>query len=134
MATRTQVTGWIGWIWFAGMMMIMVGVFNAIAGLSALFKGNLYVPTRNQLLVFNLTGWGWIHLLLGILLVVVGVCLVTGQTWARVVAIILVLLNAIEHMLFIPAYPWWSLLVIAIDVLVLYALIVHGEEAKVLGA
>lgn len=132
MVQDRQVSGWVGWIWFAAMMMILVGVFNLIAGLFALFNGDFYVQTRNQVLLFNLSGWGWIHLILGILLIIVGVALTVGQPWARVAAIVIVLLNAIEQMIFFPTYPWWSLLVIAIDVLVLYALIVHGREAEAL--
>lgn len=127
-----QVTGWVGWIWFAAIMMILVGVFNLIVGLFALLNGDFYVQTRNQVVMFNLTGWGWLHLILGILLIVVGAALTVGQTWARITAIIIVALNAIEQMIFFPAYPWWSLIVIAIDVLVLYALIVHGREAETL--
>ncbi|MFF0308768.1 hypothetical protein ACFYSC_15155 [Streptosporangium sp. NPDC004379] len=130
MAYGARASGWLGWIWFAAVMMILVGVFNVITGLSAIFRGALYVQTGDQVVFLNLPAWGWIHLILGILLIAVGIALVTGQTWARVVAVVLVALNAIEHMLFIPAYPWWSLIVIAIDVLVIYALIVHGHEVE----
>ncbi|MEV8630038.1 hypothetical protein AB0395_00135 [Streptosporangium sp. NPDC051023] len=123
-------TGWVGWIWFAGIIMIMDGLFNAISGLYAIFHNDLYVQVRNKLLVFNITGWGWIHLILGILLVVVGITLLLGQTWARIAAIILVVINAVTQMAWIAANPWWSLIVIAVDVVVLYALIVHGREAE----
>lgn len=130
MAHETRVTGWVGWIWFAGIIMIMDGLFNAISGLYAIFHNDLYVQVRNKLLVFNITGWGWIHLILGILLVVVGITLLLGQTWARIAAIILVVINAVTQMAWIAANPWWSLIVIAVDVVVLYALIVHGREAE----
>ncbi len=130
MAQDTRVTGWVGWIWFAGMIMIMDGLFNVISGLYAIFKDNLYVETRNRLLVFDLTGWGWIHLILGILLVLVGFALLAGQRWARVVAAVIVLINAVTQMAWISVNPWWSLIVIVVDVLVLYALIVHGRETE----
>ncbi len=125
-----RVTGWIGWIWFAGIMMIMVGVFNAINGLVAIFNQNFYVRIGSQVAVFNLTSWGWIHLIIGILLIATGAALTVGQPWARIVGIVLVAINAIAQMMSLTTYPWWSLLVIAVDVFVLYALIVHGEEAK----
>jgi hypothetical protein len=130
MTQSKPVTGWVGWVWFAGLMLIVVGLFNVVDGLVAIVKHNFFVPTQAGLLVFNLTGWGWVHLLLGILLVIVGVAVLTGQLWARIAAIILVIVNAVTQLLFMSAYPIWSLIVIILDVIVLYALIVHGEEAK----
>ncbi|MER7130407.1 DUF7144 family membrane protein [Streptosporangium saharense] len=132
MAHNTRVTGWIGWIWFAGVVMIVDGFFNAISGLYAIFNNDLYVQIRDKLLVLNLTGWGWVHLILGILLVVVGITLLMGQSWARVAAIVLVAINAITQMAWLAANPWWSIVVIAVDVVILYALIVHGRETAAL--
>ncbi|MEU8252158.1 hypothetical protein [Nonomuraea sp. NPDC048916] len=129
--TRQQhITGWVGWVWFAGLMMIMSGLFNAISGLYAIFSGDIYVQTARRLLLFNVTGWGWVHLALGVLLVVAGVAVFGGQIWARIAAVVLVMLNALTQLTWITVNPWWSLAVIAIDVVVLYALIVHGQEAK----
>ncbi|MET7466488.1 hypothetical protein [Nonomuraea sp. NPDC005501] len=128
--TRHHVTGWVGWVWFAAIMILMSGLFNVISGLYAIFNGDFYVATARRLLLFNLTGWGWVHLLLGILLVVVGATLLAGQTWARVVAVVLVMLNAVTQLIWIAVNPWWSLVVITVDLVVLYALIVHGREAK----
>lgn len=125
-----KVTGWVGWIWFAGMMIIMSGLFNLISGIYALIDDQLYVPTQNGLLLFDLTGWGWVHLILGVLLVLTGIALSVGQGWARLAAVILVMLNALTQLTWIAVNPWWSLVVIAVDVLVLYALIVHGKEAE----
>jgi hypothetical protein len=130
MSQSKPVTGWVGWVWFAGLMLIVVGLFNIIDGLVAIVNRDFFVPTRAGLLVFNLAGWGWVHLLLGIVLVIVGVAVLTGQLWARVAAVILVILNAVTQLLFMSAYPVWSLIVIILDIVVLYALIVHGEEAK----
>ncbi|MFF4412566.1 hypothetical protein ACFYY8_08545 [Streptosporangium sp. NPDC001559] len=129
MAHNTRMTGWIGWIWFAGVVMIVDGFFNAISGLYAIFNNDLYVQIRDKLLVLNLTGWGWVHLILGILLVAVGITLLMGQEWARMAAIVLVAINAITQMAWLAANPWWSIVVIAVDVVILYALIVHGREA-----
>jgi hypothetical protein len=123
-------TGWVGWVYFAGTMLVLLGSFNAIEGLVALFKDQYYVPTRQGLLVFDLTGWGWIHLIVGIVAIAVGIGLFTGATWARVSGVILAGLNAILQLLFLSANPLWAILVITLDVLVIWALVVHGDEAK----
>ena len=126
-----QVTGWVGWIWFGGIMMILAGLFNIITGLAAISANRVYVQTPYRLLLFDVTAWGWIHLLLGVLVLATGIAVSVGQSWARVVGAILVMLNALTQLTWIAVNPWWSLAVIAIDVLVLYALIVHGREARV---
>ncbi len=124
-------TGWVGWIVFAGVFMIVAGVLGAIEGLAGILRDESYflVPSEG-LLVFDLTTWGWIHLLLGIALAVVGYLLIQGSTVGAVVAIILVTLHLVAQFVWIAAYPWWSLAIIAIDVLILYAIIVHGGELK----
>jgi hypothetical protein len=129
-----QITGWVGWVWFAGMLMIVSGVFNIIAGLYAVMTGQVYVRTAQHLLFFDVAGWGWLHLVFGIVILLAGLAVCVGQTWARVVAAVLVMINAMTQLAWIGVNPWWSLTVIAIDVLVLYALIVHGGEARRLPA
>jgi hypothetical protein len=123
-------TGWVGWVYFGGTMLVLVGIFNIIEGSVALFNDQYYVPTRQGLLVFDVTGWGWIHLIVGGLAVVVGVGLFTGATWARVAGVILAGFNAIAQLAFLSAYPLWATVVIAIDVLIIWALVVHGDEAR----
>jgi hypothetical protein len=125
---RTQ-TGWVGWIIFAAILMVMIGAWNIIQGLAALFRDEAYWVTLNgAVLTFDITTWGWIHLLSGILLIIVGVMLMQGSTFARVVGIGLVALNLIAQFSWTTLYPFWALIVIAIDVLVIYALVVHGRE------
>lgn len=128
--TTERISGWVGWIWFAAVMMVVDGVFNIIHGLTAIFNDQIFVDVRGWTLLFDLTGWGWIHVIIGILLIVVGIALGTGSGWARIVGVILVSINAIAQMMSIPFYPWWSLLAIVLDGFILYALIVHGEEAQ----
>jgi hypothetical protein len=123
-------TGWVGWVYFGGTMLVLVGTFNIIEGSVALFNDQYYVPTRQGLLVFDVTGWGWIHLIVGGLAVIVGVGLFTGATWARVAGVVLAGFNAIAQLAFLSAYPLWATVVIAIDVLIIWALVVHGGEAK----
>jgi hypothetical protein len=117
-----------GLILFAGIMMIMIGVFHAIAGLVALVRDSFYVVAPNYVFEFDVTSWGWIHLIAGIVVVLAGFGVLSGQTWARVVGITLAVLSAIANFGFIPYYPVWSLLIIALDVFVIWALATHGRE------
>jgi hypothetical protein len=122
-------SGWaVGFILFAAIMMIMAGVFQAIAGLVAIFENEFYVATRNYLFQFDATTWGWIHLLVGLLVAFAGWGLLSGRTWARVVGITLAMLSAIANFLFIPYYPFWSLLIITLDVFVIWAIAAHGRD------
>lgn len=124
-------TGWTVWIIFAGVIMTLIGVFHAVAGLVALFEDEYYVVRPSGLVVTaDYTAWGWTHLLLGLLIFAAGCGAMIGQLWARVVGVILAMLSAISNMLFIAAYPLWSILIITLDVIVIYALIVHGRELK----
>jgi hypothetical protein len=130
--TSTRVTGWVGWILFAAVMLVLAGTFNIIDGLVAVFKDDFTLGgPRGTLLVFDLTQWGWIHFVFGILQLLAGLALFTGKLWARIVAVVVVMLNAIGQLAFLSAYPIWSVVIITIDVLVIWALTVHGEEAAV---
>jgi hypothetical protein len=120
----------VGIILFAAIMMIMVGVFQAIQGLVGIFENEFYVTTRNYLFQFDATTWGWIHLLLGLLVAFAGWGLLSGRTWARTVAIALAVLSAISNFLFVPYYPFWSLLIITLDVLVIWAVAAHGGAMR----
>ncbi|MFN2497254.1 MAG: hypothetical protein ABR608_15340 [Pseudonocardiaceae bacterium] len=124
-------TGWVGWIFFAGIIMILGGTFQAIAGLVAIFNEAYYlVPSSDLVVSVDYTGWGWAHLITGILVVAAGFGVLTGQTWARIVGVILAGISAILNIAFLAAYPLWSLIVIALDVVVIYALSVHGREMQ----
>ena len=127
--TSPDPTAWTGWVVFAGMMMILVGSFQAIEGLVAVFDDGFYRVTESGLVVnVDYTVWGWTHLLLGALLVVCGAGVLAGNVVARGVAVVLAVISALANLLFIEAYPFWSILIIVVDVLVIYALIVHGRE------
>ena len=115
-------------------MMIMAGVFQALAGLVAIFENEFYVPTRNYLFQFDATSWGWTHLLLGLLVAFAGWGLLSGRTWARAVAITLAVLSAIANFAFIPYYPFWSMLIIVIDILVIWAIAAYGGTMRDTGA
>lgn len=124
-------SSWTGWVTFGGIMMILIGTFEAIEGLVALFRDDYFLVTRNGLLVTtNFTAWGWTHIALGAIVAAVGFGVLVGQTWARVVGIALVTINAIVNLAFLAAYPVWSTIIIALDVIVIYALAVHGREMQ----
>jgi hypothetical protein len=129
--SEPQSDAWFGWISFAGIMMILVGTFEAFEGLAAIFKDEFFVVTNNGLLVSaNYTAWGWLHLILGAVVVAAGCGVFVGKTWARVVGITLAMLSATVNLAFLAAYPVWSVIMITLDVIVIYALAVHGEEAR----
>ncbi|HEY7606115.1 MAG TPA: hypothetical protein VID07_04970 [Actinomycetes bacterium] len=119
-----------GFILFAAIMMIMTGVFQALEGLIAIFQNEFYVATRNYLFQFDATTWGWIHLVLGVIVAFAGWGLLSGRTWARAVAIILAALSATANFLFIPYYPFWSLLIITLDIFVIWAVAAHGGAMR----
>ena len=124
-------TGWVGWIIFAAVFMIVIGAMNAIQGLAALFRDEAYwVTLQGSVVTFDVTTWGWIHLIFGILLVLVGVMLMQGSTFARVIGIALVSLNLIAQFSWTTLYPFWGLIAIIIDIVIIYALVVHGRELK----
>jgi hypothetical protein len=124
-------SGWaVGFILFAAIMMIMIGIFQAIAGLVAIFENEFYVTTRNYLFQFDATTWGWIHLIVGVVIAFAGWGLMSGRTWARVAGITLAVLSAIANFAFIPYYPFWALTIIALDVLVIWALAAHGRALR----
>jgi hypothetical protein len=128
--TRGQ-TAWVGWVVFAGMMLMLVGCFHVIQGLVALFRDEVYVVGQSGLVVdVDYTAWGWTHILGGAIAILVGACLLAGQTWARIIAVAVAALSAIINVAFIPAYPIWSVMMVAIDVLVIWAITVHGGEIK----
>jgi hypothetical protein len=124
-------SGWAaGFTMFAAVIMIMAGVFQALQGLVGIFENEFYVPTRNYLFQFDATTWGWTHLLVGLLVAFAGWGLLSGRTWARVAAITLAVLSAIANFAFIPYYPFWSLLIIALDIFVIWAVAAHGGELR----
>ena len=124
-----EATGWaVGFTLFAALMMLMTGMFQALAGLVAIFENEFYVSTRNYLFQFDATSWGWIHLILGLIVAFAGWGLLSGRTWARVVALTLAVLSAIANFLFIPYYPFWALLLITLDIFVIWAITAHGRD------
>jgi hypothetical protein len=128
---RQATTGgwWFGVVVFAGVMMIVLGIFHALTGLTAILKDEFFVSTPNNYLIsVDVTSWGWIHLIGGAVVAVAGLFVFSGAVWARAIGVVLAALSAIANFLFIPYYPFWSLLMIAVDIFVIWALSVHGRE------
>jgi hypothetical protein len=123
-----QVTGWAGWVFFAGFMMLITGFLQMVAGLTALLDHKYYVVTNKALLVFNFNTWGWIDLIVGLFVLLAGMAVVGGHAWGRIVGVFLAILTIIANFAFIAAYPLWSIIVIIVSALIIYALTVHGNE------
>ncbi len=118
-----EVSGWaVGGTVFAATVLMLIGVFQAIAGLVAIFDDDFYVVTRNYTFDLDVSAWGWVHLIIGILLVIVAYGLFARSTWAGVTAIVLASLSAVANFFFIPYYPFWAILVIALDIWVIWSL------------
>lgn len=127
----SNTTGWVGWVYFAGILMLVRAFFQAFLGIVALTRGDFYVVTKESLTLFNYDAWGWGHIVLAIILLTAGFSVLSGHAWGRVVGVIGFGISLLANMVFLPAYPVWMIAAIIVDVLVLYALIVHGSEAKV---
>ena len=112
-----------GMVTFAGIMLLVAGAWHALAGIAALFNDRVYVTTPDYVYAIDLTGWGWGHLALGVIVVATGGAVLTGQTWGRIAGVVLVMLSLIANFVFIPWYPVWALVIIAIDVTVIWALV-----------
>jgi hypothetical protein len=118
-----QPSGWaLGAIAFAATLMVLAGVFQALAGLTALFNDEFYVVAQNYTFDLDVTAWGWIHLIIGLTMLAVGMGLFMRKAWAGMTAIFLVMLSIVSNFFFIPYYPIWSLLVIGLGIWVIWAL------------
>ncbi len=124
-------TGWVGWGWFAAIMILLSGALEVLFGILAiLLPASQYFTTREGTTVFYVSLWGWWHLLIGVVLIAAGIALANGRVWARVFAVVVVAINAVSQLLSLPAQPWWSIVVFALDLLVIYAITVHGRELR----
>jgi hypothetical protein len=124
-------TRWESWVVFAGVVLVLTGLLAVMEGLAALFDDDYYAVRPAALaLQADYTVWGWVQLTLGASAVVIGAGVMRGNRAASVVAVVWAVISATVHLLFMPAAPVWSLLVIAFDVLVVFAVLVHGEEVS----
>lgn len=118
----------VGFTMFASVMMMVIGVFQALAGLGAIINDDRLYATQDAVIKLDTTGWGWIHLILGVVIFLAGLGLLQGQVWARTAAVILAALSAIANFVWMPIQPWWSIIIIVLDVFVIWAVTVHGRD------
>ena len=111
-----------GFAAFGGVLLVTVGLFQLLQGLAAVTKDEVFLVAGDYLYSIDLTTWGWIHLVVGAIAVVVGLCVLYGQAWARATGILVAVVSAVAHFAWLPHFPVWSMLVITIDVLVVWAL------------
>lgn len=123
-----------GWTVFAAIMMIFGGVMAILQGISAIAEDDLFVTTNNYVFEFDLTSWGWIHLVLGIVVLLAGLALFTGALWARAVGVVLAGLSLIANFMWVPYNPFWALVLIALDIFVIYALCNPARRAASVGS
>jgi len=116
-----------GLVFFASVLLVVVSFFNIIEGISAIANSHVFVANAHYVFA-NLRTWGWITLIIGVLQLIAAGGIVTGNQLARWFAVVVVGLNAIDMMFFIPAYPFWALVIIAVDVVALYALCAYGSR------
>ena len=133
METLHRPSRWVtGFAVFGGSMMIVIGIFQVVVGLTAIFEKTFYVLSGDYIFGFDVSAWGWIHLGLGILVALGGGAVLAGQVWGRVLGIVLAALSAIANFLFLPYYPLWSMLIIAADIAVIWALTRYGRDEALL--
>jgi len=118
----------VGFTFFAAVMMWWIGFFHAIDGLVAIFNDKVFLPTPNYIFKFDLTTWGWIHLVAGIVVFIAAFGVLTGAVWGRIVGVMVALISAIISFAFVPYYPVWSLIIVGVDIVVIWALTVHGRD------
>jgi hypothetical protein len=127
-----RVTGWVGWVYFAGILLILRGISEAFLGVTALVNKH-YLFIANSRLVYasnNMTAWGCVDIAIGVLLAAVGLAVLRGSLWARVTAIVIVSASFLVNIGFLAFFPVWAIVAMLVDVAIIYALIVHGDEAR----
>jgi hypothetical protein len=109
-------------MWFAASLMTLIGTFQVLAGLAAIVNKDFFIVTPHYTYDLNVTAWGWITLIIGVILACAGAALFSGKPWAAIFTLLIAGLSAVNNFLFIPYYPWWSLLVIALDAWVIWSI------------
>ena len=112
----------------AGFLLILNGIYGFIVGLAAVIRGGFFVVHNGYAYVWSTHGWGWVQLIIGCVLFAAGVCVMLGMVWARVVGAILAGFSAIASFMFLPYYPLWSIIVIAVDIFIIWALLSNGRR------
>jgi len=124
-----NISAWaMGYATFAGVVLVLGGIFQALVGIAALANSNYLVVTQDYAFRFNVTTWGWIHLILGLVVLAAGIGIFSGSVVARTIGVFVAVLSAGVHFMFMPYQPIWSAIVIALDVAIIWALTAHGRD------
>ncbi|MET0433905.1 MAG: hypothetical protein ABW025_07025, partial [Cellulomonas sp.] len=118
----------VGMTVFAGTIMIMIGVMHVFQGIVALVNDTFYVAGEEWVLQLDVTSWGWVHLILGAVVALAGFFVFSGAVWARTIGVVMAVVSGLASFAWLPYYPVWALVVIALDVFVIWALTAHGRE------
>ena len=118
----------VGWAGFAGVMLVIIGIMDVIQGLVAIVNDEFYVIDQDWVAKFDVTTWGWIHLIVGIILIASGIGIFSGNVAARTVGVIVAALAMIANFAWLPWYPVWSIIIIAICIAIIWALTAHGRD------
>jgi hypothetical protein len=129
MTTSNETSGWaVGWSIYAAVWMWILGFFHGIAGLAAILENEFYVATPNYIFQFDVTTWGWIHLILGVVVFMGAFAVMRGAVWGRTVGVIIAILSILINFAWLPYYPIWGLVMIAANAFVIWALTAHGRD------
>jgi len=131
MVNRERSSVAVGFINFAGVVLIVAGIFQVIQGIVGLANNDFYVVSQKWVFQLNVTTWGWVHILFGIVAILAGAGLFSGAVWARTVAVIVAGISIIANFVWLPYYPVWALVVIVVDFFVIWALVLHGRDVTV---
>jgi hypothetical protein len=122
-------TAWFGWLLFVSIVLVGAGLINVLQGLVAIVDEGSYLVTASELVVnVNYAAWGWALVVLGAALLVTGIGVAVGLRWARIVGVVTAVINAVVNLGFVASFPMWTVIAIALDVLTIYALVVHGDK------
>ena len=113
---------------FASVMLMIVGAFQFFAGLAAIVNDETFVIGQEYIFKFDTTAWGWIHMLIGVILFLAGLGVIQGAVWARTIGVIFAALSAIANFMWLPYQPWWSVIIIVLDVFIIWSLTAHGRD------
>jgi hypothetical protein len=127
--TRSAAAG--GLIALAAVLMILSGLWSFFVGITGVLSGGFYVAVHNYTFSYSIHAWGWTHLIIGAVIFAAGVCLLLGMMWARVVGVVLAVISGLANFLFLPYYPLWSIVVIALDAFIIWALITGVNRRRV---
>lgn len=126
---KAPASGWaVGWTIYAAVWMWILGFFHALAGFAGIVEDEILVATPNYLLQFDVTTWGWIHLILGIVVLIAGFSVFNGAVWARAVGVVVAAVSIISNFAWLPYQPWWSIIMMTAGAFVIWALTAHGRD------